>query len=216
MNSSLNRFGFITGIILAFLGIFYIGLLVGLAAAGSLLPPPAVFQIVFSVFTLITAALMVFFWALLHQAISSEKKLFSLTSFAFTIIFCALTSINRFVALTVVPQSIAAGQTQGLEWFLPYEWPSIMLAIEILAWGFFFSLACISLAPAFFGKDGSRAVFWALIVTGILAMSSAVGQTVSSFVLSVAGPVAWGPGLTVIVILLARWFKRQNTAPKNH
>jgi len=53
------------------------------------------------------------------------------------VIFAAQTSINRYVALTVVRQSLAAGNTDGLQWFLPYTWPSIMLAIEYLAWGFF-------------------------------------------------------------------------------
>jgi hypothetical protein len=47
---------------------------------------------------------------------------------AYILIFATLTSINRYVALTVVRQSLAAGNTDGLQWFLPYTWPSIMLA----------------------------------------------------------------------------------------
>jgi hypothetical protein len=121
-------------------------------------------------------------------------------------IFAALTSINRFVALTVVKQSLASGNTNGLQWFLPYQWPSVMLAFEILAWGGFFGLACISLAPVFSKGRLERSIFWALLITGSLSLFAVFGQILNSTLLSFAGLIAWGPGFTLVSFLFTKWF----------
>jgi hypothetical protein len=84
-----------------------------------------------------------------------------------------------------------------------------MLAIEILAWGFFFGLACLCLAPAFTGNRLAGAIRWTLLVTGGLSLCAALGQVVNSLALSLAGPAAWGPGLTAAAVLSAIWFNRR-------
>jgi hypothetical protein len=219
LTSKIRRIGFWSGIVLAGLGITYIVLIIIMILSGSGFPPSDPFQTLFNVLILVTAVWMVFFWTILNYAVPEERKIFSQASLALIVIFAALTSINRYVGLTVVRQSLSSGQTSGLHWFLPYSWPSVMMAIEYLAWGFFFGLACICLAPVFHtGKIGSS-IFWILIAIGILSLSASLGQIVGSSGLSFnpftfAGTLAWGPGLTTAILLITIWFTKAGIAPK--
>ena len=195
------------------LGIIYVGLIGIMMLSGSGFPPVEPYQTMFNILILLTAAWMVIYWVVLHQAVQGEKKIFSLASLVMIVIFATLTSINRYVGLTVVKQSLLSGNTSGLQWFLPYGWPSVMLALEILAWGFFFGLACLCLAPAFTNGKLERAIFWTLIATGILSLLAAVGQVINTNAASfnpftMAGSVAWGPGLTTAAVLFVIWFRR--------
>ncbi len=204
-----NRVGFWSALVLLLLGVAYIGVLGGTMLSGVGFFPPEPYQTVLHALILLTAPLMVFLWAVLHTAAPDERKLFSLASLALITAFATLTATNRFVALTVVRQSLAAGNTAGLQWFMPYEWPSVMLAIEILGWGFFFGLACLCLAPAFPAPGLERAISWTLFITGALSLCSAIGQVVNSPALSLPGVVGWGPGLSVAVALITVWFRRR-------
>ncbi len=219
LQSQVRRFGFWSGIVLVGLGIIYVGVIFTMLISGSGFPPPEPFQTMFNVLILVTATWMVIFWTILNHAVPDEKKLFSQASLALIVIFAALTSINRYVALTVVKQSLSMGNTSGLQWFMPYHWPSVMLAVEFLAWGFFFGLACLCLAPVFRAGRLESAIFWTLIATGVLSLLAAFGQVVGASSLSfspftLAGTLAWGPGLTVAMALIAIWFNNTGITAK--
>jgi hypothetical protein len=100
------------------------------------------------------------------------------------------------------------GVTDGLNWFMPYGWPSIMAAMEVLAWGFFLGLAFLFLAPVFRNGRLELAIFWILIISGVFSLIAMIGQMVNSVLLNMLGIVAWGPGLILIFSLLALWFKK--------
>jgi hypothetical protein len=107
-----------------------------------------------------------------------------------------------------VRQSLSSGNTNGLQWFLPYCWPSIMLALEYLAWGFFFGLACIFLALVFTSGRLEQAIFWTLIARGSLSLLAVLGQMIGTNGLTfnfftLAGVIGWGPGLTTAAFLMA-------------
>lgn len=209
----INQIGFWTGIVLVALGIAYLGLILAVILLGSGFPPHEPYQTLFNLLILLTATWMVFFWVILNRATPAERKIFSELSLALIVIFAALTSINRYVGLTVVRQSLATGNTNGLQWFLPYSWPSVMLAVEYLAWGFFFGLACICLAPVFRHGRLEGGIFWTLMATGLFSLLAVVGQVIGSNFASfspftLAGVLAWGPGLTAAVLMISIWFYR--------
>jgi hypothetical protein len=209
-----RKTGFISAIVLVVLGLAYLGLIIVMILSGAGFPPIEPYLTLVNILVLITAVWMVFFWIILNQVVPEERKLFSQASFALIVIFATLTSINRYVGLTVVRQSLSTGNTNGLQWFLPYSWPSVMLAIEFLAWGFFFGLACLCLAPVFMKGKLERAIFWTLIATGILSLISLLGQVIGADALSFspytfAGVLGWGPGLTVVAGLIAFWFRNK-------
>lgn len=217
--SHMSRIGFWSGSVLVAMGLAYFGLMITMMLLGSGFPPTEPFQTIFNVLIILTAAWMVFFWVVIHQTVPAQRKLFSQASLMLIVICATLTSINRYVALTVVRQSLASGDTNGLHWFMPYSWPSVMLAIEFLAWGFFFGLACLCLAPAFTVGKLERTIFWVLIVTGILSLLAALGQVIGSSTLTfnpftLAGTIGWGPGLTMAVALIVVWFRKTGISSK--
>ena len=210
----IKQIGFWSGMFLVILGIAYLLLIAVMTISSSGFPPMEPFQTIFHILILITAACMVFFWSILHQVTSVERKVFSQASLAMIVIFATLTSINRYVGLTVVRQSLASGNISGLQWFFPYSWPSVMLALEFLAWGFFFGLACLYLAPVFVSGKLEHAIFWTLITTGFLSLLALLGQIIGSNALdfspfTLAGVIAWGPGLTTATFLISIWFRKE-------
>jgi hypothetical protein len=204
-----RRAGLWSGTAYAILNVVYTGLLIATFIIG--FPPVEPYQTMIHVLTLCGAALLVLLWSVLHSAAPNEKKLFSRASLAMIVIMATLTSINRYVALTVVRQSLASGNSSGLQWFLPYSWPSVSLAIEVLAWGYFFGLACLLLAPVFSQGKLERGIFWTLILTGVLSLLAALGQVFYPTPLILAGFLAWGPGLTLVAVLIVIWFTKART-----
>jgi hypothetical protein len=170
-------------------------------------PPGEPFQSFIGAVTLLSVPVLVVLWVALRQALPADKRIFGTASLALIVIFGTLTSINRYVSLTVVPQALQKGQTEGLAWFQPYAWPSIMAAMEVLAWGFYLGLALLCLAPAFSRGRLERAIFWVLIVSGGLCLLAGLGQVLNNAALGMMGIVAWGPGLIILLALLAVWFK---------
>lgn len=206
---SAHRVGFWTSIMEILLAVTYLAAVAAMLVTGTI-PPAEPYISIISIVSLVSAPGFVFVWAILHNVISPEKIIFTQTSLALIVIFATLTSINRYVALTVVRHSLAMGMTEGLNWFMPYGWPSIMAAIEVLAWGFFLGLAFLFLAPVFGSDRLERAIFWSLIISGILALIATLGQIANSAVLNMLGIIAWGPGLIVLFALLAVWFKNSS------
>ncbi len=151
-------------------------------------------------------------WTSLYLSTTNEKKVFSLISLIFVILFCAATSINRWVHLTVVRESLALNITQGLDWFTPYGEHSIMFAIEMLAYGWFLGFALIAIAPVFHRQTTrlEGALFWVMLVSGLLCLLGGIGELFESksiliFIMSMTG---WALGLGLINIMLAVWFNR--------
>jgi hypothetical protein len=151
-------------------------------------------------------------WAAIHYSVPKEKRVFTLGSLVFVSILTVLTCINRYNAVSVVPQAIAMGKTDNLEWFQPYGSPSIMLSMEILGWGWFYGLACLCLAPAFAKDVRGRIIFWTLIASGVFSIGAVVGPIAGNMWLNFIGIPAWGPGFILLHFLLGRWFKRQEQA----
>jgi len=153
-------------------------------------------------------------WTAIHLSTTYDRRVFSLISLIFVILFCAATSINRWVHLTVVRESLTLNITQGLDWFTPYGEHSIMFAIEMLAYGWFLGFALIAIAPVFH-KQNTRLegfLFWAMLVSGVLCLFGGIGELLESksiliFMMSMTG---WALGLGLINILLAIWFNRLN------
>jgi hypothetical protein len=202
------RVGYWLSLLGLLLGVAYFGLVIAALVSGDF-PPVGVYQSLISVVTLFSVPGIVLLWVVIHQVTPAEKQVFSLGSLVLMTIFATLTSLNRYNALTTVPQATAMGKTDGLEWFLPYGWPSIMAAMEVLAWGFYYGLACLCLAPVFGKTKLEKGIGWTLVTSGGLSLVAALGQVVNSALLNMVGILAWGPGFILLLALWMRWFKKQ-------
>jgi hypothetical protein len=208
------RFGIWLSIIGCVLAITYF-IAILLAAIFDTIPPHEPYQSIISAVSLVSVPGLVLLWVTIHESVPDSQRVFSLGSLSLMIIFGTLTSINRYISLTVIPQAMRIGVTEGLNWFQPYGWPSIMAAIEVMAWGLYLGLALFCLVPVFADSPaGSRSwleksIFWTLLMSGGLCLVATLGQVLNNAILNLLGILAWGPGLITLMILLAIWFKKK-------
>jgi hypothetical protein len=211
MNSSRPNlaFGIWCSSIVIVLAIAYMMALIAAAISPSGFPPVEPYDTAISIVCLLSAPGILILFALIHIFAREERKLFSLIGLCFAVLFCAMTSINRFVHLAVVRPSLAMGKTAGLEWFMPYGAPSVMGAIEILAWSFFLGLAFTFTAFAFDKTRLERRLFWTCLVNGMLCLMSTLTPLTGIVLFTFLGIPAWGPGFILFCALLLAMFKEQ-------
>jgi uncharacterized membrane protein YgdD (TMEM256/DUF423 family) len=188
-------------------GIYLVALVV-MMLLGHTDPAVEPYATLFHLLNLVAPLVAIPIWCGIYLAAPTKKKVYSLTSLAFAVMWAIVVVINRFVALTMVRQSANAGRTDGLEWFLPYGWPSFTRAIEMLGWGVFFALACLFLVPVFTTGRLERAIAGVFAITGVLSF---VGGTVavavdSTTLMGLVAPIGWGLGPIAGAVLLAAWF----------
>ena len=199
--------GFWSSTALAILAIIYLATLaLYFGIAGFVFPPSAIVQTVAGVITFATAPLMVVVFSAIRE-VPGSRSLLGTISLSFTVLFAAVVSMNRFVQLTVIHQAPQGAATPDLARFLPYSTDSVMFAMEMLGWGFFMALAALAAAPMFNGDRLGRALRWTLVAYGLLSLLSVVGYATET-ALTMAGFIAWGPGLIALGVLLALHFRR--------
>lgn len=200
-----NQLGFWSSVLLAVLGVFYILVLVYAFSTGgvSLQLPPFV-ELVSGISTFFTVPLVVTLYTAIRFVNEDDNKVLGSLGVNFIILFAATVSINRFVQLTVIQQSLP-DVPADLARFLPYGTGSVMLALEVLGWGFFSSLAAVFVAPLFSGSRLNKTIRWLFIMYAIFSFLSAFSFATNIFIPT--GPIAWGPILLVITILLTFYFR---------
>jgi hypothetical protein len=194
---------FWSSLLVAVIGLLYAVMLAIAAALGSLaLPPPEPVASLAALDTITTAVLLVVLVVGIDSIAPAQRRPFSRLGVVFTAMFAVAVTINRFVQLTIVRQSVAANDVADLRRFLPYDPRSVMFALEILGWGFFLGLASVSLALALRGLTRHTWIARLFGLYGVLGLTSALGLVLDSQVASV-GFVAWGVILPIGAGLLA-------------
>jgi len=176
----------------------YILLTVGLA---STFPP--VVDLIAGIITFITVPILVILFSAIRFANEEDNILGSL-GVNFIILFAAMVSINRFVQLTVIQPNLPHVPAD-LTRFLPYGTGSVMFALENLGWGFFSSLAAVCVAPLFSSSPRNKAIRWLFILYALISFLSVVGYIAN--IPFPIGPIAWGPILMALFILLSGYFR---------
>lgn len=201
-----SQLGFLASVLVAVLGAIYLLLLIFyFSTEGFVFPPTRFVQLVGGVVTFLTApGLLILFTAIRFVREENNNVLGSL-GVSFMILFSATVSINRFVQLTIIQQSLPDVPTD-LTRFLPYSTVSIMFALEMLGWGFFSSLAALFVAPLFSSSPLNNAIRWLFIIYAAFSFMSVVGFATNTPITAGAF-VAWGPILLALAILLARYFQ---------
>ncbi len=135
-----------------------------------------------------------------------SKELFGRLGVVFSIPYCALASVNYFVQLTMVRQSILDHDVQGLAPFVMDNPHSMALAIDILAYMFLF-LASLFAAEMFRAGGLETAVRWFFRLTAIIGIVGVIGFTVKNDILRI-GILASGVPFLIATALLVVLFRR--------
>ncbi len=202
-----SQLGFFASVLLAVLeGIYILVLIYAISTEGFAFDsPPAPFvQLGSGIITFLTVPILVILFTAIRFANEEDNKVLGSLGVSFIILFAATVSINRFVQLTVIQQSLPDVPTD-LTRFLPYATGSVMSALEILGWGFFSSLAAVFVAPLFSSSRLNKTIRWLFILYAIFSFMSVI-----SFATNIpipTGPIAWGPVLLALSILLSVYFR---------
>ena len=149
-------------------GVVYGTGLVVLAVATDIRPTklPDNVQFWAGVATFVVAQFLLVIVVCIHRTVHEHRRVLAQLAFAFTLLFTAMVSINRFVQLTVVRQATLSGRTEAVALFLPYSSTSVMFALEILGWGVFLGLAALALAPVFGDGKIEFGLRWVAVAYG--------------------------------------------------
>jgi hypothetical protein len=185
-------------------GIYLLVLIFFFSTEGFASPPSPFVQLVGGIVTFLTVPVLVILFTAIRFVNEEENKVLGSLGVSFIILFAATVSINRFVQLTVIQQSLPDVPTD-LTRFLPYSTGSVMFALEILGWGFFSSLAAVFVAPLFSSSPLNKTIRWLFILYAVFSFMSVIGFATNTPI--PVGPIAWGPILLVLSILLSVYFR---------
>ena len=158
------------------------------------------------------APLMVASMVAVHAYASPELKAYSLTALAFMILLAGITSSVNFAVLMVSRQSEVAG-SPWLPLFLPYKWPSMAYALDILAWDWFFALSMLCAAPVFREGRLEKTVRITMIASGVLSLVGLIGVPLADMQVLSIGILGYGVAAPVVFLLLGMVFGRTQPVP---
>ncbi len=206
-NNVTRRLGFWSAVYIAVLGMIYLLLLIAyFSTEGFIFPPSQFVQLAGGIITFLTLPGLIVLFSAIRYANDGENKILGSLGVTFITLYAATVSINRFVQLTVIQQG---GGAQDLARFLPYSSGSVMFALEMLGWGFFSSLAALSVAPLFHGNGVKNSIRWLFVAYAIFSFMAVIGY-VTQTPISAAAFLAWGPILTAVAVMLAIYFRKDD------
>jgi hypothetical protein len=140
-------------------------------------------------------------WAPMHA------KTLTLTSVVFMGLLAGVTSVVHFCVLSLSRQPEFAEQS-WLPMVVSFKWPSVVYALDILAWDIFFPLSMLFAAPVFWGSRLAAWIRVLMIASGVLAFAGLSGVVVGDMQLRNIGIVGYVGVFLVVATLLAVLFYR--------
>lgn len=123
---------------------------------------------------ILLAPLMVIAMVAVHGYAPREVRACSLSALIFMVCMAVITSSLHFVVLTV-SRPLAAASLASASLLFSFEWPSVVYALDILAWDGFFALSMLLAAAVFRDAGLEKAVRYLMIVSGVLSLVGLLG-----------------------------------------
>ena len=164
------------------------------------------------VLILLIAPLMALVVLAVHFYAAADKKWYSLAAAVFMFIMAAITSCVHFTILTISRQP-AAEQLAGHSFFFSFQWPSVVYALDILAWDWFYALSVFFAAAVFKTGRLEKTIRTLLLVSGILSLVGLLGipfQNMQIRNIGIIGYAVLGP---VAFLVIGKWFGLSGKTP---
>jgi len=147
--------------------------------------------------------------AVLHLLVADDKKMWTLVALVIGIVYATMASINYNIQAVAVRLSLTAGETRGIEMFIPDNPNSIFNA---LANSYVYLAISMFFTGFIFSRDNNlgkwlRFLLFAQIITAMGQIAySMFGLNENIFI---ATSMVWVIGAPAAFILLAIWFKKK-------
>jgi surface polysaccharide O-acyltransferase-like enzyme len=207
--SAVLRLGVASGSAVAVLCAIYVAVLaVGLLTLPS--PDHQVQQPWFTLLELLILAIapaIVVLSVALHAWSLPEHKSLALASVVFLGMCAAVTSAVHFAILTLSHQPAFVGEPWSPLIF-SFQWPSVVYALDILAWDIFFPLGALFAAASMQGSGLTRLARVVMVVSAVLAFVGALGVPLANMQLRNVGIIGYAVLFPIAAALLAVLFQR--------
>lgn len=150
--------------------------------------------------TLLIAPAMTMSMATVHHQSSTENKLYSLLALGFMVIMTTITSSVHAVVL-ILSHSLDAVSRANLSWFMSFRWPSVVYALDILAWDWFFALAMFFAAHSIPDKR----IKYFLWTAGLLSLLGLVGVPLQNMQIRNIGILGYAVVAPVAFLWMGRY-----------
>jgi hypothetical protein len=174
------------------------------------------FFAIMEILIILTAPLYIAVMIAIHHITPQEEKVLSLAALI-SITSCAvITSSIHFVILAIGRQSIFTN-ADWVPLVLSFKWPSIVYALDILAWDWFYGLAMLCTAFLFKGDQLKTILRIVLLVSGGLSIAGLLflpfGNIQIRTMIGIPGYAGLGPVVYwLLAIILGR---TEATSPQN-
>jgi hypothetical protein len=197
-----RQIGRAAALALVFFGVAYAVITtVGLVSLKSPQEPiPDPFNFLMEVLIVVMAPLYVAVMVAVHAFAERSVKAYSLMALACMIACAAITSSVHFVMLTVSRQ-VAFTSVSWMPLFLSWKWPSVIYAVDILAWDWFYGLSLLFAALVFKGGRLQTAVRLVMALSGVLSLAGLIFLPFGNIQLRMIGIFGYA-GLGPVVYLL--------------
>jgi len=168
---------------------------------------------IMEILIIVLAPTLVIVMVVVHAYSSPETRVFSLAALAFMIILAGITSSVHFVVLTVSRLITSA----GFPWtslFFSFQWPSVVYALDILAWDIFFALSMFSAALVFRTGRLEITVRYLMILSGVLCLAGLIGIPLADMNVRNIGIIGYVGVSLVVFPLLGVLFRRTGSVPE--
>lgn len=162
---------------------------------------------------LLLAPCLLISMVVVHYYASPEHRVYSLTALSFMVLVAGLTSCVHFMIMTVGHQIEAT----GLSWvplFFSFRWPSVIYALDILAWDIFFPLSMLFAAVVFKGNRLEETVRILMIVSAVLAFAGLIGVPLADMNYRNIGIIGYTVVAAVAFLLVGIIFGRTQPTEK--
>jgi hypothetical protein len=177
---------------------------IGFAAMGNLHDPlPDPYLAIGEALILVMAPVLVALMLAVHACAPNRAKSFTQVALGWMLAAAALTTTVHVVELSVARH---IDGFPGYARIFDFQWPSLLYAVDIVAWDVFFGLALLFAVPAFRRRSDTAARL-GLIVSGSLCLLGLIGPLTNAIAWRGIGIFGYTLVFAATCVPLARAFR---------
>jgi len=214
-----RRIGMWSARVLFGIGVAYVvDMVVGFSSMASFSKPlPDPYLAIAEALILIMAPVMVMLMVIVHICAPDRVRIFSINALGWMMLAAGFTMTVHLVELTIV-RRINPDAIHGYQYLFNFQWPSLLYAIDVVAWDIFFAFAILFTAPIF-RACGHRTLSNWLLVAGALSLLGIIGPAFNHIGLREIGIFGYAVVFPITCLGISRAFHgtldRQHE-PKGH
>ncbi len=183
------------------------------ASTQGLQPSEPYLAILETLILLLTPAIVLLF-AAIHAYAPLDRKACSRAAFGFALLLAGITGVVHFMQLTAVRRAPGKLISETFALYDPTGRLTPVLAVDLVAWDFFFGLALLFAATIFRGDKLQSAVRVGLLVGGLLCLAGVAGPASGNLKFQYPAIAGYAFVFPAICLLLAFVFGRDQPATR--